>query len=329
MLNPNVSVIVAVYNTEDYLDRCIQSLLNQTYQDFELLLVDDCSSDGSLEILRKYEALDERVVVITKDQNRGLSDTRNLGIQHARGNFFQFIDGDDYVEETLLEECVKAFEKQVDLVVFDIYQHYVSDDGLEIISHDLEENSLYCVRHHPFLITKMKNCAWNKMYRKELFINTNIRYPYGCCYEDLGTTYRILANAKGVRYIKKPLYHYIQDRPGNITSKFDRRVFDVLKMSTLNNEYYKEKGLYEICYEELKFLAGVNILECLKKTRNATDDALVEEMIESSFYFLKNVYPEFPKCSYAIVREKNDWIYANPTYLKIYLKLRRLKKKEG
>ncbi|MCF0115573.1 MAG: glycosyltransferase family 2 protein, partial [Erysipelotrichaceae bacterium] len=134
-----VSVIVAIYNVEQYLEKCIKSILAQTYKDFEVILVHDGSPDNCLSICRKYEALDERVVVLDKP-NGGLSDARNAGMKIAKGKYVSFVDADDFLEDTLLEKCIaKLEEDDSDMVMFDIYQYYLKENKKEIIRNPFDE----------------------------------------------------------------------------------------------------------------------------------------------------------------------------------------------
>lgn len=325
---PEVSVVVPVYNVEQYLPKCIQSILNQTFTDFELILVNDGSTDSSPFICNTWAEKDSRITVINKE-NGGLSDARNTGMKKASGKYIQFIDSDDFVEPELLEKCVnKLHETDADIVIFDFYQYHMKDGRKEVIGNAYDEKGIYSLDTNPEIITKIKNAAWNKMYTLSLFRDNDIEYPWGCYYEDLGTTYRLLLRAGKVAFLNEPLYDYLVDRPGNITSAFNMKAYHVLDMVKITLDDYKKLGVYEKYYEELKFLGGVNILECLKKTRNCSDHKMVDKYIQVCFWFIHRTWPEFPKCKYNICREKNDWIYTNETRLKTYLALRRLIKKE-
>ena len=163
------------------------------------------------------------------------------------------------------------------------------------------------------------------MYRLALFQDSGITYPWGCYYEDLGTTYRLLARCRKIAFLNEPLYDYLVDRPGNLTSEFSFSAYHVLDMIKITVDDFKANGWYERYYEELKYLAGVNIMECLKKTRDVQDAKMVDKYIDVCFWFLNRNWPEFPRCKYKICREKNDWIYVNPTRLKLYLNYRRKK----
>lgn len=323
---PKVSIVVAIYNVEQYVSKCIESILKQTFTDFELILVNDGSKDSSLDILKEYASKDKRIQIVDK-MNGGLSDARNAGIKVAKGKYIYFVDGDDFIEDTLIEKCVNKLETTYsDVVMFDIYQYYVETGKKEIISNPFDENKIYSIYDTPELLIKIKNCAWNKMYKLSLFKENQIEYPWGYYYEDLGTTYRLLARCKKVSFINEPLYDYLQDRPGNITHQFNFSVYHVLDMVKITLDDYKKLGIYEKFYEELKYLGCINILECLKKTRNVSDKAMTDKFIQVCFWYIHENWPEYPKCKYSIKREKNDWIYMNPTILKLYLTYKRNKK---
>ncbi len=324
---PEISVVVPVYNVEAYLEKCIDSILHQTLTDFEMILVDDGSTDHSPEIIDRRAAGDPRIRVIHKP-NGGLSDARNEGMKIAKGEYVSFIDSDDFIEPEMLEKThAKLRETGADIVIFDFYQYYQADGRRELIANRFSGDKTYSIADTPQLITSIANAAWNKVYRLSLFRDHDILYPWGCLYEDLGTTYRLLARARSVAFVNEPLYDYLKDRPGNITGEFNMRAYHVLDMVKITLDDYKRLGIYEKYYEELKFLGGVNILECLKKTRDCTDDSLVREYIDVCFFDIRNNWPEFPKCRYKIEREKNDWVYTDPLRLKLYLAMRRKRKK--
>ena len=324
---PEISVVVPVYNVEAYLEKCIDSILAQTFTDFEMILVDDGSTDASPSIIDRRAAEDPRIRVIHK-KNGGLSDARNEGMKIAEGEYVSFIDSDDFIEPQMLEKALaKLRETGADIVIFDFYQYYQADGRRELIANRFSDERTYSLADTPQLITSIANAAWNKVYRLSLFRDHDILYPWGCLYEDLGTTYRLLARAHSVAFVNEPLYDYLKDRPGNITGEFNMRAYHVLDMVKITLDDYKRLGIYEKYYEELKFLGGVNILECLKKTRDCTDDSLVREYIDVCFFDIRNNWPEFPKCRYKIEREKNDWVYTDPLRLKLYLAMRRKRKK--
>ena len=141
-----ISIIVPIYNSEKYLERCINSILNQTYTNFELILINDGSKDSSLKICRKYASKDNRIVVIDKE-NEGVSIARNMGIQRAKGELISFVDADDYIEKTFLEDMLNVMSKyNVDYVTCGYNRVY--DDHTEHINNDLSE---ICMTSYEYL----------------------------------------------------------------------------------------------------------------------------------------------------------------------------------
>lgn len=320
---PKLTITVAVYNAEKYLEKCIDSILSQTYTDYECILVNDGSTDQSGAICERYALKDNRIRVVHQE-NAGLAATRNKGLELAKGEFIYFMDNDDYLEKDAMACCVeKLVNDNSQMVIFDVFQYQVATNTVEIIKNPFDENRVYNIKEEKDILVKILNATWNKMYRVNLFTNNAITFPEEYFYEDFGTTYRLLAVCQRISFINKPLYHYLVDRPGNITTQFNRRVYDVLDLIKINNDFYKEKGIYEIFYEELKYLGIINVLECLKKVRNGSDKEMIKAYVAHAYAFLKHTWPEYPKCQYEINRQKNDIVYIHPMLLKLYLFLKK------
>ena len=194
MTEPKISVIIPVYNAQDYLMECIESVLKQSYQDFEVICIDDGSSDRSGEILKKFAEKDKRVIIITQN-NKGVSIARNKGIQQAKGKYIYFLDSDDYIEEDALEICSQALEKKaLDAVYFDTIAFGEEDFSIEFI----EEKNRYYARNHDYpaiytgeeLLCKLienheYTCNVGKqIIRRELLTDNNIIFYDGITHED-------------------------------------------------------------------------------------------------------------------------------------------------
>lgn len=214
-----ISVIVPVYKVEEYLDRCINSILNQTFKKFELILVDDGSPDKCGLICDKYAQKDSRIKVIHKD-NEGLSAARNSGIEIAKGEYIAFVDSDDYIDKRMYEELYNvAINNKSDIVICDyqkIYSNNESDNCKSVNTYKVENLSktqalsrLYDADSSAYIV------AWNKLYKKSLF--DKLRYPIGRLYEDEFITYKLLYYSNNITYLPLKLYYYMQ-REGSITS---------------------------------------------------------------------------------------------------------------
>lgn len=191
-----ISVIVPVYNVEPYLRKCLDSIINQTYRDLEILIIDDGSTDGSDEICDEYKN-DERVRVFHTN-NRGLSCARNLGLDTARGDWISFVDSDDWIETDMYDRAIDSISS-ADILCF------CENDGILTGMEALAE----------IISEKINTSAWGKIYKRSIF--STIRYPVGRVYEDVATTYKLIASAKFIKCCNYNGYHYCK-RPGSITT---------------------------------------------------------------------------------------------------------------
>lgn len=235
-----ISIIVPVYNVELFLPRCVDSLINQTYQNIEIILVDDGSPDKCGDICDRYSKVDKRVKVIHKP-NGGLSDARNVAIDIAIGDYLLFVDSDDWIERDTCEKIVKhLISQEADIVVFGI--KYVYESGKKETFLKAEEckminssTGIGCIINYSGGIG---NYACNKAYNKELF--KKIRYPKGKVYEDNGTTYKLFHEAHKIYVTNEILYNYYI-RGGSISdNRYNPKGFvDRLELWTERLEFLK------------------------------------------------------------------------------------------
>lgn len=214
---PLISVIVPVYKVEDYLPRCVDSLLAQTYDNLEIILVDDGSPDNCGSICDEYALRDPRIRVIHKE-NGGLSSARNAGIDIAAGDYLGFVDSDDWVVPQAYEWLLgMALEENVKLVCAGRYDYSSWSQELKtgLCPAKREVISGEELARRIFLWDNVDSAAWDKLYHRSLF--REIRYPVGVVSEDLPTTYRIGLNAQRVGMLDKPVYYYFH-RDGSITT---------------------------------------------------------------------------------------------------------------
>lgn len=239
----NISVIVPVYKVEKYLKRCIDSILAQTYCDFELILVDDGSPDQCGTICEDYAKKDKRIVVLHR-RNGGLSIARNTGIEWAFVNsdseYLTFIDSDDWIHPQYLELLFRAAEEKkvpVSICGFERLDKFDEKVMAHIVNFDSEQMDA-----ETLLVDHMWNFnyAWGKLYQRKYF--ENIRYPEGKNFEDTFTTYKILFAAKQVVLIDKPLYFYFKNETGITRSPWTPQelvIFEAMQNQLL---FYRENG---------------------------------------------------------------------------------------
>ena len=223
MENILVTVVVPIYNVEPYLCKCIDSILEQSYSNLEIILVDDGSLDKSGEICDTYANKDNRIKVIHKS-NGGLSSARNSGIEIATGEYILFVDSDDYTHPLMVEKLVKTAEKyKVSIVCCDYTSEKLPEDEEEIIE-IIDRDKAIC----KLLNDDGYKCfAWNKIYKLTLF--KDVKYPIGKLFEDISTTYKVFKKASKIVYLKNTLYFY-RIREGSISRyKFSHRDRDLLE----------------------------------------------------------------------------------------------------
>ncbi len=253
-----ITVIVAVYNIEKYLDNCIKSIINQNYKNLQILLIDDGSTDSSGEICDKYAKLDERIEVIHK-KNGGLADARNVGMSLAKGKYISFIDGDDYIYPTFYMNLYNLIVKyDADISECDFLR--VNEDDIENIEEIiLKENEKLKIRHEiidnkeavcELFGTRLqpyvkKVVVWNKLYNSKVL--SDIQFPFGKLHEDEYTTYKILYNSTKIVSTNKVLHGYIQTKNSIMRREIkQKRIDDNLDAYIQSSNFFKEKNEPEI-----------------------------------------------------------------------------------
>ncbi len=246
-----LSVIVPVYKVELYLARCLDSILGQTFRDFELIIVNDGSPDRSHEIIAKYEEQDSRIQVIHKE-NGGLSSARNAGIRIAKGKYLAFIDSDDWIDKEMFQCMLQpGLKSQADIVFCDVRGEF--DDGTvkTIYQQATDYPELIEVLDHPQLFLDVECFSCNKIIARSLFIENKIEFPEGLLYEDVATFPRLFSKANRLLKVPKQFYHYII-REGAITQVFSIKGLDYLLVIEVVEDFFKENDLWED-YKELMY----------------------------------------------------------------------------
>ncbi len=231
MNKPLFSIIVPIYKVEQYLERCINTLINQTEKNFEIVLVDDGSPDKCPDICDEYAKKDNRILVIHKE-NGGLSDARNAGVEKANGKYIMFVDSDDYIDNDSCEKLVGYTENNVDVIVID----GISEGGYRNIAHTgINNHSVYAgvdFIKNSVISGSIPMAAWLYIYRRQFLVENKLQFKKGIYHEDEEFTPRAILKAESVINTGLTLYHYII-RENSITTKPDKRK--------------NAKDLFEIC----------------------------------------------------------------------------------
>ena len=271
-MKPLLTVVIPVYNVEKYLKRCVESVLVQEWNNYDILLIDDGSNDSSPRICDDYAKVYDFISVIHK-KNGGLSEARNTGISHAKGDYVYFPDSDDWLEPQTFKELAEVLESQeFDIVSFN--REFVKGEEDPIVSDPLVtqlfngKDAFVQMLRHSF-ITGFAN---DKIYKKSLFIDNNISFPKGKYYEDLGTNYKLFLSAKNVFATNNKYYHYLIDNPDSITQSWNEQKFsdmfgfykDIFYSDFVRSQLNQE----ELHISKLYYVSGLtHILASLYKTK--------------------------------------------------------------
>lgn len=264
-----ISIIVPVYNVEKYLDRCVQSILIQSFKRFELILVNDGSTDNSFEICQKYRKKDSRVILISQE-NKGLSAARNTGLNNAHGDYICFIDSDDFIEKDYLKLLLNNLKSNnADISICEYFLSNEKGKKYSIVKLNEPKNISILSGKNTFNYFYEDNCvpnvvAWNKLYKASLF--KELRYKEGYYFEDEFIARPLFYAAKRVSFLREPLYNYVQ-RPGSImNSAWNLKKYeDQQLMFEERIDYFKnnDRRLYKFAVQQYKnWIIGINYENC-------------------------------------------------------------------
>lgn len=244
-----VSIIVPVYNVEKYLSFCLDSLVNQTFKDIEIICVNDGSTDNSTEVLEHYAGFDKRIKIINKE-NGGLSSARNAGLDAATGKYIAFVDSDDFVSHFLVERAYNFVQKKnADFAAFGF--DYVVGNSLKLYESgfsfpkSLVGKCVYETDLNENFYTKIHPTAWCKFYSAKLIQNNNLRFCEDIIFEDLPFAAEVYLSANRMVYTNLPLYYYRAERQGSILSRRDEKTVDFMTAIERVDDVFHKYGRFE------------------------------------------------------------------------------------
>lgn len=247
-----VSIIVPVYNVEKYLEECMDSLVNQTLQDIEIIAINDGSTDNSLKILNKYKKKYPNKLIIIDQENQGISVARNNGLEIATGKYIGFVDSDDYIKHDMFEKLYNKIEKtKSDIVICDFEEYYMKSESFNYINftNKLKCNNLY---DDASIINTIDYAPWNKLYKRKMF--NNIRFLPNIKYEDLNAILKTFLIASKISVVKESLYLYRINDTGE-TRTVNKKVKDILIILQDLIDYSKKINVFDKIKFELRELS--------------------------------------------------------------------------
>jgi len=299
-----ISIIVPVYNVEQYLEKCLTSLVKQTLKGIEIIVVNDGTKDNSQKIIDKFVKKYKKVKSFIKE-NGGLSSARNYGLKYASGEYIAFVDSDDYVEKDMYEIMYKkAKEQEFDMVVC----------NLKYIYPDKEIKAYSNIKKDIFKKSEIKKCmaniypaAWNKIYKKELF-SKGVLFKEQVWFEDVEFLYRLMPYIDSIGVARNYGYNYVQ-RDGAITKTFDDRLFHYIDNWNGIIKFYKDKKLYNEYYKELEY-SYVRYLYAtfIKAAANFKDKKMFDKAVSNAIRNVKEQFPKYRRNKYFYMSKKGIYL---------------------
>lgn len=311
-----LSVIVAIYNAEKTLSRCLDSILAQTYEPLEIVLINDGSSDGSDRICLDYQKRFKDKIIYKSQENTGCGFTRDRGIDTATGDYILFVDSDDYIDENMLHECMETINKtDVDMLFFEYEMVTENGEHIKNVKSPYGFDGICNIDSNPKILL-LQGMECNKFIKKSIFIDNNITHPKNGWYEDLQATLKVVICSQKVAYTDTPYYKYVINTNSimrNTNMERNREIFLAVDELT---KYFKQKGIYEKFYDELCCIAidNVYITTTIRLLRMGADSKFIDEFHE----YLKKNFPDYKSNKYIKSMSKQYRL----TYMLLEMKMR-------
>lgn len=303
-----VSVIIPVYNVENYLRKCLNSLVNQTLKDIEIIVVNDGTLDNSQEIIDEYVKKYPKKVVSIIQENGGQGAARNTGLLHAKGEYIGYVDSDDYVEENMYEELYKkAKEEDSDIV---ICGNNVVKENYEFLSKEDVDKE--------FLLGKM--AVWNKIYKKNIIVDNKIQFRSKVWYEDLDFTMKVYFSSKKISYVDKPLYNYLLREGSTMNNNNIKRNLELIEAFDSLIDYCKDKKIYNKVKDEIEFLCIYHMyIFAITRVLNTNNNYKAKIAIINKFRdYINSNFPNFKQNKYLYLLPKRRNLIYNLINSKFY-----------
>lgn len=291
-MGKKISVIIPAYNVENYIRRCLDSLVNQTYENMEIIVVNDGSTDRTEEIVREYAEKHAGKVFLYSQENKGQAEARNFGLTRASGEYIGFVDSDDFVSTKMYELMYReAEENECDLVTCG---YYGCDDVTgEITAYQTGYKGEFnqSIYENPLILRVNSPYPWNKLYARELLEKTGFQFKKGMIFEDLCAVFPLFLDAKKVGRVHEKLYYYIKGRKGGTISTFNEKHGQIIDALQIMNDAYLERGMFETFYDILLFFNIRHIYARFNEMEQYDNESFKVEFKKRAFSLLDHYFP--------------------------------------
>lgn len=284
-----ISIIVPIYNVEKYLHQCLESIVNQTCDNFTTLLINDGSTDDSESIAKEFVSAHPEKFKLFNKENGGLSDARNFAIKKVVSNYVIFLDSDDYLTPDTIDILSNSIERSpVDILCFGMVEVTEQGSFVRNIPAITTKQTKTTLKETPDLLTQALPNACNKLIKTSLFVDNKITFPKGLWYEDLATIPKLFKQANTIDFIDNNLYLY-RNRDGSITQTISPKILDMLTVLSLLKEHFKEEAPTSNIQQALTNLTINMIMKTVVRIASCTDKNSQGEMLIALRTFIKQL----------------------------------------
>ncbi len=301
MKETSISIIIPVFNIKKYIEKCIFSILEQDYQNYEILVINDGSTDNSEEVIRKIRS--NKIKIINKE-NGGLSSARNEGVKHAKGEYIWFIDGDDYIERDSLKTINELVNnKKYDIISFGFYKETYNKKELQRDDIDILDKKQYIL---------VNTSACTKVFNRTFYIENRFHFSEGKIYEDLSLIPFIMSKTQNIKFIEKPLYNYVyrENSIMNNNIKFNKNRDDKFFALDRLTKLFKKNDTFLKYYSEIEYLVIKHLLIVYSTEILKFNKKIYKDRCKHVLEYLNTNYKEW---------EKNKYLMKTPILTKIYI----------
>ncbi len=315
-MKPLVSIITPAYNAEKTIDKCLNSLLNQTLKNIEIIVINDCSKDNTLKILKKYK---NKIKLIDNKENLGPAASRNKGLDIATGKYIGFVDADDWVTPNMYELMSSKMSGEVDLVACSRIN--VTKQGeTPIINKNKETDA------KAFSKTSNYNC--DKLFKREIIEKYNLRMPEQYSYAEdfaFGIRYKYYANKMCI--LEEPLYYYLADSEGSITNSYKRNLLNIIRVLEETIEFFKKEKAFEKYEKEIIELCAGFYVRRTREFKNFSDKKLQREFVREFLNFFENNFKKYKRQINGFKTKYYRFYRSSYPMMLIYIELQQLRRK--
>jgi len=316
-VKPVVSVIVPAYNASKTINRCLDSILKQTMNKIEVIVINDCSKDNTLDILKSYG---NKIVLINNKKNLGPAGSRNKGLDKAQGDYISFVDADDYISPHMYEIMVPYMNDEVDLVACSRYN--VTAKGKKAIINENTDTDAKA-------FNQTSNYNVDKLFKRSIIEKYHLRLPEKYSYaEDFAFNIRYKYYANKMTILKEPLYYYQTDMEGSITNSYGNNLFDIIKVLEEMLDFFKKENAFEKYENELVTLCAGFYVRRTREFKNFSNKKLQREFVKEFLNFFKKNFKHYKHQVNGFKTKYYRFYRCSYPLMLIYIELQQLRRKK-